>query len=453
MISRFPLVAIAATTLALSLTASASMAGDGQLGPVAQELKTALAADPVEVTQKAGSVTLTSSADAMFPSGGWQVPATAPLLDKMLPTLSKLQNTKIVVSGYTDNAPIGEGLKAKGVSSNLDLSAERAVAIANYLTLHGVKPDLLSAHAFGETRPVASNDTPEGRAKNRRVDITLTGAPACAWERVLLDTNKAAENWQITSQDLGLKLDKPFSVRMRVLHGGRQEGVSIVDIDNGVMRISVVPTRGMNVLEAVCGDVRIGWRSPVSEVVNPAFIELNGRGGLGWLEGFNEMVTRCGYEWVGHPGVDKGVMLPLHGLAANIPASKVVLCIDQEPPYTIRLKGDLKEQAFKLVNFVIETELSTQAGAQQFSLHDTLTNQGDYPKEYEALYHSNFGPPLLDPGAGFSAPVQQVSPFNDRAAPELSDYQTYKPPTRDYDETVFNVVPYGDERGEASRPA
>jgi uncharacterized protein DUF4432 len=81
-------------------------------------------------------------------------------------------------------------------------------------------------------------------------------------------------------------------------------------------------------------------------------------------------------------------------------------------------------------------------------LHDTLTNQGDYPKEYEALYHSNFGPPLLDPGAGFSAPVQQVSPFNDRATPELSDYQTYKPPTRDYDETVFNVVPYGDDHGD-----
>jgi len=175
MISRFPLVAIAATTLALSLIASVSMAEDEQLIQVAEQLKTALAGDSVEVTQRAGSVTLTSSADAMFPSGGWQVPATAPLLDKMLPTLSKLQNTKIVVSGYTDNAPIGEGLKAKGVSSNLDLSAERAVAIANYLTLHGVKPDLLSADAFGETHPVAANDTPEGRAKNRRVDITLTG--------------------------------------------------------------------------------------------------------------------------------------------------------------------------------------------------------------------------------------------------------------------------------------
>jgi hypothetical protein len=204
----------------------------------------------------------------------------------------------------------------------------------------------------------------------------------------------------------------------------------------------------MNVLEAVAGDVRIGWQSPVSEVVNPAFIEANGRGGVGWLEGFNEMVTRCGYEWVGHPGVDQGVLLPLHGLAANIPASRVVVSIDEQPPYIIRLKGDLKEQAFKKVNFVIATELSTEPGAQRFSLHDTLTNQGDYPKEYEALYHSNFGPPLLDPGAGFSAPVQQVSPFNDRAAPELSDYQSYKPPTRDYDETVFNVVPYGDDRGE-----
>jgi hypothetical protein len=269
---------------------------------------------------------------------------------------------------------------------------------------------------------------------------------ALAFERVLLDTSVAPQDWEISSQDIGLK--PPFSVRMRTLHGGRQEGVSIVDIDTGAMRISVVPTRGMNVLEAVAGNVRIGWDSPVSEVVNPAFIQLHGRGALGWLEGFNEMVVRCGYEWVGHPGTDRGTTLPLHGLASNIPASKVVLTIDKEPPYTIRLRGDLKEQAFKLVNFVIATELSTEPGAQHFSIHDTLNNHGDYPKEYQALYHCNFGPPLLDPGAGFSAPVQQVSPFNERAAGELAEWQTYGAPARDYDETVFNVVPYGNENGD-----
>jgi hypothetical protein len=50
-----------------------------------------------------------------------------------------------------------------------------------------------------------------------------------------------------------LKSAKPFSVRLRTLHGGRQEGVCIVDIDTGAMKISVIPTRGMNVVEAVVG--------------------------------------------------------------------------------------------------------------------------------------------------------------------------------------------------------
>jgi Domain of unknown function (DUF4432) len=271
--------------------------------------------------------------------------------------------------------------------------------------------------------------------------------PAVARDWVLLDASKAPQNWQITSQELGLKIDKPFSVRLRILHGGRQEGVAIIDVDTGAMMISVVATRGMNVLKAVNGNVRLGWDSPVDEVVNPAFIDLDGRGGLGWLEGFNELVARCGYEWVGHPGLDQGVMLSLHGRAANIPASKVVLSIDEHSPYAIRLKGELKEQAFKQVNFLIETELITEAGAQSFSLHDTLTNKGDYAKEFQALYHSNFGPPLLEPGARFTAAVKQVSPFNQKAAEELIDWRIYRPPTRNYDETVYNVVPYGDEQG------
>lgn len=81
---------------------------------------------------------------------------------------------------------------------------------------------------------------------------------AMAWDYVLLDTDKAAQPWQITSQQLGVKTGKPFSVTMRTLHGGRQEGVSIVDIDNGTLKLSVVPTRGMNVLQASVGNVRMG---------------------------------------------------------------------------------------------------------------------------------------------------------------------------------------------------
>lgn len=271
--------------------------------------------------------------------------------------------------------------------------------------------------------------------------------PALAWEYVLIDDQKPAQNWSIDSQQLGIQTETPFSIQLRTLHGGRQEGVSLLEIDNGTMRITLIPTRGMNVLQAEADGVRLGWDSPVEEVVNPAFIELNSRAGLGWLEGFNELVTRCGYEWVGHPGVDQGELLTLHGRASNIPASQVILSIDPKPPYTIRVKAELREQAFKKVDFAVTTEISTEPGSRRFTLNDTLTNQGDYPKEYQVLYHNNFGPPLLEQGARFVAPIRQVSPFNTRAVPELEHWDQYQGPTPGYDETVYNLIPYGDSEG------
>ena len=96
-------------------------------------------------------------------------------IGKIVPTLSKLQRTEIVVSGYTDNATVGSTLQSAGISNNLDLSCKRAASVVVYLVSKGVNPNLLTAQCFGETRPVAPNDTPEGKAKNRRVNITLAG--------------------------------------------------------------------------------------------------------------------------------------------------------------------------------------------------------------------------------------------------------------------------------------
>ncbi len=64
-----------------------------------------------------------------------------------------------------------------------------------------------------------------------------------------------------------------------------------------------------------------------------------------------------------------------------------------------------------------------------------------------ALYHSNFGPPLMEKDAKFAAPVREVSPFNDYAGKLLSTWQTYQDRTKDFDEVVYNVFPYGDENG------
>ena len=93
------------------------------------------------------------------------------------------------------------------------------------------------------------------------LSLALVPSHALAKDYVLLDSDKPAQNWKITSQELGLNPEKPFSVSMRTLHGGRQEGVCIIDIDNGAMKISVVPTRGMNVMDAVDrkGAFRMGF--------------------------------------------------------------------------------------------------------------------------------------------------------------------------------------------------
>jgi chemotaxis protein MotB len=143
---------------------------DNKMNDVADQLRTELAGEPVVVRQR-GSVTLTSGADAMFPSGGWELKPGVPVLT----TLSKLQHTEIVVGGYTDNTPIGAPLQSAGIANNLDLSCKRAASVVSYLVSQGVNPNLLSAQCFGATHPVAPNDTPEGQAKNRRVAITLTG--------------------------------------------------------------------------------------------------------------------------------------------------------------------------------------------------------------------------------------------------------------------------------------
>jgi len=66
-------------------------------------------------------------------------------------------------------------LQRLGIQNNVDLSTKRAGAAVTYLQSQSVSPNLLSAQGFGEARPVASNDTPEGRAKNRRLEINLSG--------------------------------------------------------------------------------------------------------------------------------------------------------------------------------------------------------------------------------------------------------------------------------------
>lgn len=91
------------------------------------------------------------------------------VLDKVASTLTRYSRM-IRIEGHTDNVPINNNK----FPSNWELSAARAINVAKYfLNSHNIQPERISTIGYAEFKPVAPNDTPEGRAKNRRVDIVL----------------------------------------------------------------------------------------------------------------------------------------------------------------------------------------------------------------------------------------------------------------------------------------
>lgn len=274
-------------------------------------------------------------------------------------------------------------------------------------------------------------------------------AQASAQTWLLTDAESSTEkgNWQVSSQQLKLP-GESFSIEQKVLHGGKQEGSKVLTVTskNG-LTIALSPTRGMDLLHVSGHGVRLGWDSPVQEVVNPAYINLESRNGLGWLEGFNEMMVRCGFEWTGHPVTKDGMIYTLHGKAGNTPASRVEVIVDDKAPHEIRIRGLLKEVTFKKAKLETWTELRYVPGSDSFTVHDVLTNQADYAHDYQIIYHSNFGTPILEKDARFIAPLKSVSPFNDYAKKGLENWNVYGAPTKDFDEMVFNLTPKADSNG------
>jgi len=118
---------------------------------------------------------LTMAADLAFPSGGFTLTrAGKAKIDPIIPAIQGLPpGGKVVVYGYTDNQPVGKALIAKGIADNLDLSSKRANEVVRYLASKGVNPSIMSGKGRGDTHPVAANDTKQGRAQNRRIELVV----------------------------------------------------------------------------------------------------------------------------------------------------------------------------------------------------------------------------------------------------------------------------------------
>jgi chemotaxis protein MotB len=135
-----------------------------------------IADNQVQIQRLIGAIRYTVNSDLLFPSGSFQMtPAGEQIIAKMASQLAEGQRLKLVVNGFTDNAPIGAELRRQGIATNQELSQKRAETVMQFMIAQGVRPELVTAQGFGEDGAIAPNDTPQGRAQNRRVEITVAG--------------------------------------------------------------------------------------------------------------------------------------------------------------------------------------------------------------------------------------------------------------------------------------
>lgn len=141
---------------------------------LASSLKSEIQAGEVKLTQLRGKLTVQLVDKILFDSGSDDIkPAGRKVLARIGRLLNEVQDKDLRIEGHTDDVPISDELRAR-FASNWELSTARATAVARYLQdAAKVDPKRLVAAGYGEHRPVASNDKPETRALNRRIEIVL----------------------------------------------------------------------------------------------------------------------------------------------------------------------------------------------------------------------------------------------------------------------------------------
>lgn len=136
-------------------------------------MKNEIAKGQVTISELKGKLTVNMEAAILFDSGRADVKAEGlDILNKMVETLKGVGDKAIRIEGHTDTVQI-TGALAHTFSTNWELSAARAINVTKFLQQQGIDPGNLSAAAFAEYKPVADNASKEGRAKNRRIEITL----------------------------------------------------------------------------------------------------------------------------------------------------------------------------------------------------------------------------------------------------------------------------------------
>ncbi len=220
--------------------------------------------------------------------------------------------------------------------------------------------------------------------------------------------------------------------------GGASDQVEIIEVDTGTLRVMILPTRGMSIWRMEKDGVSFSWNSPVSGPVHPSLVPIFDPSGIGWLEGFDELVVRCGLESNGAPEHDgSGVLTyPLHGRIGNLPAESLSIEYD-EASGRLEVIGEVIESRLFVKRLRLRSRIRFQAGSSEVALLDDVTNDLARPASMQLLYHINIGNPILEAGAVLEAPIETLAPKDALSASEIEKWNEYESPEPGYAERVY----------------
>jgi chemotaxis protein MotB len=139
---------------------------------LADEMTRWALADAVKMELLASGLQIVLPNEVLFATGSANLkPEGQALLKDLVGALEDVPY-QIIVIGHTDNVPIGPGL-AKRYPSNWELAGARAASVVRMMASEGIPPEQMLAISTGDSRPIASNDTEEGRSRNRRIEVRI----------------------------------------------------------------------------------------------------------------------------------------------------------------------------------------------------------------------------------------------------------------------------------------
>ena len=215
------------------------------------------------------------------------------------------------------------------------------------------------------------------------------------------------------------KLQKAY-IRRYTLTDGKENGIKVVELDNGSLRVLLNESKGLDVMQLFHNGVNISFVSKNGFSMRETSFDTRFEGGMLYTCGLDSIGARDGFE--------------VHGSYHNMPA-RVISVIESETE--LEVVAQVEITSLFCENLLFIRKITLPVDSQKLLVFDTLINRGTKDENYCILYHVNLGYPMLDEGVKIVADLESVVPRTPYAEKKMANYNVFEAPIDNEEETCY----------------